>query len=228
MIEKIMATALTFYGQKEKPGTAHNPQIVRFFQDLGYPIADDETAWCAAFVSWVIHQHGHSFKSLRAIDFLKIGTPVKSPRFGDIVVFKNHVGFYVSHQNGRVEILGGNQRDAVNILSFSTDGVEGIRRLSGSGTQDVIKRFLADKKAGHKDFLKDDDKFTDYPITIIHEGKLIEGYLNDAHEAVSDSRYKLELIILNKDMRQFHQLVKECIAPAGCVIDWDSVHCASY
>ncbi len=246
---KLFQTAIGEFGVREKAGKDdNNYRIVNYFKEVGYPeIKNDETAWCAAYVSWVLKENNVQVNLIKAYDFIKIGQHVSKPKVGDIVVFKNHVGFYVSHHNGIVNVLGGNQSNKVKISRFSTDKVEDIRRIMvtedfaqritdnaivpsesfDNQKNGIIKRFLIEKAKGHPN-IADNDGFEQYPIQIIVNGNLIDGWLNDAVETVDDCSYKLELIVLNKNRKEFHTITKECQAPEGCVVDWDLVHCASF
>lgn len=119
---------LNFYAE-EWPVRA-NPLIVSFFDatQIRKPNGD-QTAWCAAFVNWVLdnrwrdrdvefeptYQAGSS-------TFRNWGNDATSdPKPGDIVVFEDirageewrgHVGFFVTYDDSRenILVLGGNQR----------------------------------------------------------------------------------------------------------------------
>ena len=58
--------------------------------------------------------------------------PLAQGTLGDIVVFSrtggNHVGFYLSHDDNAIRVLGGNQKDEVNIATFSRARFLGLRR----------------------------------------------------------------------------------------------------
>lgn len=120
-------------GQREVKGSEHNPAIVRLWQMAGMPyIADDETAWCAAFVGGVLETAGirctrkpnaRSYTDW-GHDVLESG-PLMVP-LGAIIVFsrppnewQGHVGFAVGcNRDGNLLILGGNQKDRVGIDPF--------------------------------------------------------------------------------------------------------------
>ena len=97
--------------------------------------------WCAAFVNRVLELSGlEGTDSLMARSFLGFGQAVKRPRVGDIVVLtrgsnprSGHVGFYVGEGvQGRIRVLGGNQRHQVSIAEYPRAQVLGYRRIESS------------------------------------------------------------------------------------------------
>ena len=116
-----------------------NPKVIQYYKDAGHPeVKDDAVAWCAAFVGAMITRgEGKPTGSLAARSYLDWGKPVDlaDAKPGDIVVFRRgnstwqgHVGFYVSHGGGSIQVLGGNQRDAVNIAPQPVSKLLGVRR----------------------------------------------------------------------------------------------------
>lgn len=105
-----------------------NPLIVKFFHDIGYrktPYPGDCTPWCAATASWCLRRVGKSIPSDPASSqsFLRYGTKVAVPKYGDLCVFtdivdpgRGHVGLYVSHTATDVDVLGGNQEGGVSTM----------------------------------------------------------------------------------------------------------------
>jgi len=92
------------------------------------------TPWCAAFVNAILGRTGkEGTNSLAAVSFANYGKNVKEPQKGDIVVFKNHVGFYDSfiYKDGEkyVGVLGGNQKKAVRISFYRASKVIAYRRV---------------------------------------------------------------------------------------------------
>lgn len=140
-MKTLLETALAQYGTTEIKGVKHNPDIVNYFEEIGYPyIDDDETPWCSAFMCWCAQKAGYPHPaSLVARRWLTIGSPVYCvPLLGDIVVlwreskssWKGHVGIYVNQQKDKINILGGNQYPGqVNIRSYSKKYLLGYRKL---------------------------------------------------------------------------------------------------
>lgn len=118
--------ALAYMGTREIKGPDHNPKIVQMWKTIKRSgIKDDETPWCAAFVGACLEEAG--IKSTRfesARSYLQWGSKLSKPRAGCIVVMDRvgggHVGFVMGvDRAGNLQVLGGNQSDAVNIAGFS-------------------------------------------------------------------------------------------------------------
>ena len=94
------------------------------------------TPWCGAFVGAVVKKAGKSVPAghLRAASWKRVGKAVslKKTKKGDIVVMRtkygNHVGFYAGQKNGRVQLLGGNQSNRVQISNYRVGSVQAVRR----------------------------------------------------------------------------------------------------
>jgi len=110
-----------------------NPLIVAFFAATKTaPYQGDETAWCAAFVCWVLNHCGKPYsndagsKSFRKFAPLP---PTTTPVIGDIVVFKHlsspnqgHVAFFdgfADDAKTKVWCLGGNQGNRISRKAFT-------------------------------------------------------------------------------------------------------------
>lgn len=116
------------YGEKDIVGIKNNPRIIQYFKDIGQKwVINDDTAWCACFVNWVLMKAGKTGTgSLAARSFLKYGKITSTPEIGDIVVLWRitkdsefgHVGFFIKQDANKVWLLGGNQQDEVNITAF--------------------------------------------------------------------------------------------------------------
>lgn len=128
-----LAHAIGELGETEVSGDQDNPRIVEYHSSTGLSADDDETPWCAAFVSWCLEQAGiQSMRSARARDYLEFGEILKEPQIGCIVVLSRkgggHVGFYWGKsQNGKINLLGGNQGNAVTIAPYDASRVVGYR-----------------------------------------------------------------------------------------------------
>lgn len=146
--------AQRFVGTKEVSGATANPTILSMLRlDDAWP-ADDSVPWCSAFVNyiaWLLRLPRS--KNLAARSWLAIGVPVSldDARVGfDVVVLKRgdhdagsdvvhadgtfppgHVGFFSHYDafNNRVQVLGGNQHDAVSLQVFPVTKVLGVRRI---------------------------------------------------------------------------------------------------
>lgn len=143
-----LSYARTFIGLKEVIGPQSNPKILAMLRlDDNWP-KDDETPWCSAFAKQVAHDCEYErSKSLAARSWLNVGIPVERKdvvagetvvilqRGGgkqpgpDVISAPGHVGFVAGFENGKVQVLGGNQGDSVNIVSFPESRVLGYRKL---------------------------------------------------------------------------------------------------
>ena len=129
--------AQRFVGIKEVQGTASNPFILAMLKLDGDWPQNDEVPWCSAFanlICWLLHLPRS--KSLAARSWLDVGFAVEldAAQVGfDVVVLSRegggHVGFYAGRQGGDVLLLGGNQKDSVNVSPFPTSRVLSVRRL---------------------------------------------------------------------------------------------------
>lgn len=140
MNNKVIAIALSQAGIKEIPGEKDNPEIIKYFDALGFDGASlkDETAWCAAFANWVCKEAGCNYSGkLNARSFLKVGQKVTTPQIGDIVVlwrqnhdsWKGHVGFFVRETDTHIYMLGGNQGNQVCIAPYAKYRLLAYRRV---------------------------------------------------------------------------------------------------
>lgn len=135
----LVIRGLRDYGLTEIPGLKNNPKIVDYFKQIGHGwVADDETAWCAAWLNAILMDCGFSHTGkLNARSFLSLGIETDKPEIGDIAVFwrenKNgalgHAGLYIGQDEHYIYVLGGNQNNAVNISKYSRGQLLGFRSL---------------------------------------------------------------------------------------------------
>lgn len=141
MSEALYEAALRHEGTWEW-ADGSNPKILKWFKDAGHDISDDATPWCAAFVGAMLAELGlPNTGSLLARSYTKYGEDVgmnpSNWRKGDIMVFwrgspngwQAHVAIYAGrHGAGKIAVLGGNQRDGVNIADYPTNRLLAVRR----------------------------------------------------------------------------------------------------
>ncbi len=141
---EIIEKALMQYGVREIVGRKDHPQILAYFNALGYDGAKlhDETAWCSVFVNWVAKECGYSHSGqLTARSWLTEGVTAKNPDLGDVVVlwrespnsWKGHVGFYIKESKNHVYLLGGNQNNRVCIQPYPKNRILDYRKLIKNG-----------------------------------------------------------------------------------------------
>ena len=141
------------YALKEIPGEENNPEILRFFKEIGHSwVQSEQTAWCAAFANHVLKKAGYPHTGkLNAKSFLEIGEQISVPKplgssneFVDIVLFwrgrpwsnddpqyfeTGHVGFYIKDRENFIYTLGGNQSNMVKISAYGRERLEQYRRI---------------------------------------------------------------------------------------------------
>jgi uncharacterized protein (TIGR02594 family) len=141
--------ATRYVGIAELSGAKHHPLIQWWLSlcNLGTDVSD-ETPWCSAFlngIAWELRLPRS--KSAAARSWLTVGTPVSleeaRPEY-DIVIFKRglgpqpgpdvlnapgHVALFGRLDTAWVEVLGGNQSNAVTVARFPRADVLGVRRL---------------------------------------------------------------------------------------------------
>lgn len=140
--------ARTFVGTREVKGPGNNPTIVAWLVRLGAWWRDDETPWCGVFAGACLKQAGleppQAYYRARAWETW--GSALTEPAMGCVVVFSRqgggHVGFVVGvDSRGRLQLLGGNQGDAVSVATFERSRVTAYRWPLGvplSGRPPVI------------------------------------------------------------------------------------------
>ena len=139
-MQTVMQIARDLTGTKEIKGSADNPQIIEMYRAVGHDwVEHDEVAWCAAFVGFCLEKAGlPSTRKLNARSYLAWGemvAGVEQAREGDIVIFtrgastaQGHVAFFLRAVGTQVEVLGGNQSDAVTVARYARSRILGIRR----------------------------------------------------------------------------------------------------
>ena len=138
-MNNISEIALSQIGIKEIVGSKHNPDVLKYFSEIGHDwVKNDEMAWCSAFVNWVCKKANKEFTGkLNARSWLDVGTEVKDAKTGDIVIlwredpnsWKGHVGIYCRETKNYIYILGGNQANSVCIKAYQKRLLLGYRRL---------------------------------------------------------------------------------------------------
>lgn len=137
----LIAEALEVYGLKEAPGTAINPEIERWLDEIGAGrwereelFKDDATPWCGLFMAAMCWRAKCLVPKqwFRAGNWAAWGFAVEGPcALGDVLVFKRSggdpVGLYVGEDNQCFHVLGGNQKNAVNIIRIEKRRLTAVR-----------------------------------------------------------------------------------------------------
>ncbi len=160
-----MEIAQADLGETEMAGARANQTILGYFRQVGRAdVTSDEVAWCAAFTGAALSKAGvrtgiKQGQELLASSFLRVGTPIDTPRYGAIACVPRkggsgwHVAFVAGWTDTRLKLLGGNQANSVNETWFPREGavlrwpaepvaaVEGSRitAAAGGSQKDVAK-----------------------------------------------------------------------------------------
>ena len=142
-----MTEARRLIGTREVPGAGNNPVIMSWGNRLGARVLGiaygaDSVPWCGLFVAHCVTQAGLKPPpiAIRAKAWATwgdaIGTTATRPPLGAVAVFGRdgggHVGFIMGvHANGDLDILGGNQGDAVNVRRFPRTRLIALRWPKG-------------------------------------------------------------------------------------------------
>ena len=148
---RMIIEALKQYGTLEVPGTADNPKIIGWQDELeaaslGRVYAGvyrhDAIPWCGLFMAIVAHRANIERRPernppklyLAALEWASFGVsvPKGAVALGDVLVFKRkgggHVGLYVGHDASAFHVLGGNQSDRISITRLSRNRLVAVRR----------------------------------------------------------------------------------------------------
>lgn len=135
----LLLEFLSHYGTKEFEGPTSNPDIKAMADELGFNMEDDSTlSWCSLALNYYAKKCGYEYtNSLAARSWLKSSILVLKPSLGDVIVlwrespssWKGHVGLFISWDDKKIWLLGGNTNNMISIASFSRERVLGIRQL---------------------------------------------------------------------------------------------------
>ncbi len=122
-------------GQAERPN-GDNPRILEYIRSVNPNAAlGEDVGWSSAFVNWVMTQAGLvGTQSMEGRSWLSWGAPSRLTP-GCVAVFwrdspdgnSTHVGFFLDETESGLQVLGGNQSNAVQIATFSRSRFLGCR-----------------------------------------------------------------------------------------------------
>lgn len=140
MIPLWLQVAIEEIGIKEIEGPDHHPRIIEY-HDTTSGFSADEVPWCGSFVAWCFTEVGiivpNRHDKAQARNWTRVGRKLDKPKMGCITVLwrgypdadSGHVGFYIHKENNSIFILGGNQKNSVNIMGFNQDRLLDYRWL---------------------------------------------------------------------------------------------------
>jgi uncharacterized protein (TIGR02594 family) len=122
----MLMAAIAEYGTMEMSGTADNPKILSWAEEvgLGQTYSGDSIPWCGLFMAMCAKRANWAQPPgpLWALNWAKWGVERDGgkPMLGDVLVFKRtgggHVAMYVGEDLSSWHIIGGNQSDRVSIV----------------------------------------------------------------------------------------------------------------
>lgn len=122
-------------GQSEVYGPKSNKRISEYLRGVG-ATESDETAWCSAFVNWVLRYSGYTITGrANARSWLDYGSVLESPIYGAITVFwrgepngwQGHVAIFIRENGSNLWVLGGNQNNSVCVAPYPRTRLLGFR-----------------------------------------------------------------------------------------------------
>lgn len=126
---KMLLAALAEYGTLETAGTASNPKIIQWANEVGGKVEDvykaDSIPWCGLFMAVVAKRAGKDIPNspLWALSWSTFGKHIDTPMLGDVLVFVRqgggHVTLYIGEDEEAYHCLGGNQSDRVSVTRIS-------------------------------------------------------------------------------------------------------------
>ena len=135
---------------REAPGSANNPVIMDWADDLDLHYTGDDVPWCGLFVAHCLRigapHDAQPDNVLGARNWQSFGRK-SEPQMGAILVFwrgsrtgwKGHVGFYAGEDNAAFHVLGGNQSNAVTITRISKDRLLACRMPKSFAGRDGLR-----------------------------------------------------------------------------------------
>jgi uncharacterized protein (TIGR02594 family) len=132
----IVRHAIAEYGVIEGSGTADNPVILSWADEVGLAnsFSHDAIPWCGLFMALVAKRAGKSIpaRPLWALSWASFGAPAPQPGLGDVMVFRRdgggHVALYIGEDAAAYHVLGGNQSDRVCFTRMAKNRLHAARR----------------------------------------------------------------------------------------------------
>lgn len=136
---KLYNKALEDFGLTEMSGPKSQPRIRLAIDQAADWLDEDDskTAWCGCIMGLWCKELGFAVPKdyFRARNWKEVGKKVllSEAKQGDIVVMSreggHHVALFSKQVKDQVFLLGGNQRNQVNVSSFNQGFIEEVRRI---------------------------------------------------------------------------------------------------
>lgn len=139
-------------GVKEIAGKRGHPRIIEYYDTAGLAHdGDDVEAWCGCMAGTCLKEAGYpvppDFYGAKQFETYGVKVDKASWQVGDIGVFyrsklrektwMRHVGFIVGRTKTSWKVLGGNQGDAVSIVTISDKDMSALRRPVAATVKDL-------------------------------------------------------------------------------------------
>lgn len=144
--DKLLKTALKYYGEKEEKGSQTNWLILKWVKRYIPSVKDDgDYAWCSIFINEIAKECNLEYTdSALARSWLNVGEEVEEPEMGNVVILWRdskdsqwgHVGLYVKEDSSSIYVLGGNQNNQISIAKYPKSRLLGYRKLNDYGMSD--------------------------------------------------------------------------------------------
>lgn len=140
LLPRIVQEGIKLYGTMEVPGSANNPVIMGWADEvgvpaLGYKYTGDSVPWCGLFMAVIAKRAGKKipYGPLYALNWAQAGNAIKdAPQLGDYLTFRRdgggHVGLYIAEDKEAYHVLGGNQSDKVSVTRIAKSRLYRARR----------------------------------------------------------------------------------------------------
>ena len=131
---------LSKLGLEEIPGAGDNPEIIEWMKLTTLPrnMWHDSVSWCSVAVnaSFLLNEM-EGTRSARAFDWLEWGETLITPQLGCVVVLNRfnahgsivggHVGLWLSETSDKIQLIGGNQNNAITKQWYKKVNLRGYR-----------------------------------------------------------------------------------------------------
>jgi uncharacterized protein (TIGR02594 family) len=203
-----LALAWGDLGIAETPGPQHTERVVRYYADVGHAqIANDETAWCAAFVGSCLERAGiASTRSLLARSYLDWGMPAASPQPGTIAVLSRgndpllgHVAFVVGSTPNDLILLGGNQSDAVSVDVFPRARLLALRWPTAAAEAPASPRSPDSPEVARGEAAGDPVPGSTFEHALAHILQMEGGWADDPYDPGGPTNFGITLATYAKD-----------------------------
>jgi uncharacterized protein (TIGR02594 family) len=133
---RMLVAALERFGVHEIAGGKNDPTIMAWAKEAGvaHAYTADEVPWCGLFMAVCAKRAGWPIPTspLWALNWSTWGEPGGQPELGDVLTFVRpgggHVALYVGEDAQHYHVLGGNQGNAVSVMTIAKTRLHACRQ----------------------------------------------------------------------------------------------------